>query len=98
MNERELLSLKQLSFDALAHVARNLPVMQRIRTAAFCYGKSHLHEIGLAVAACCSFVELTEAFGRNARIVESQAKAAGETRQQRLRKGRTTLSLLRSGV
>ncbi len=76
IGERELVALKTLSFDALSAIARQLPAGQRARMAAFCYGKSHLHNLGLSVAACCSPAELDDAFGRNARIVEAQAKSA----------------------
>jgi hypothetical protein len=86
IGERELLALKSLSFDALSAIASQLPAGQRARTAAFCYGKSHLHDLGLAVAACCSSTELSDAFGRNARIVETQAKSA---MQEKLKKAQT---------
>ncbi len=94
VNERDLVSLKKLSFDAVTAIARNLPSGQRIRTAAFCYGKSHLHEIGLAVAACCTLVELSEAFGRNARIVEAQARAVGAARQPRQKPNAARFTML----
>jgi hypothetical protein len=89
IGERELLALKSLSFDALSAIACQLPAGQRARTAAFCYGKSHLHELGLAIAACCSRVELSDAFGRNARIVEIQARAAV---QEKLKKAQSPRS------
>jgi hypothetical protein len=87
IGERELLALKTLSFDALSAIARQLPAGQRARMAAFCYGKSHLHDLGLSIAACCSQAELGDAFGRNARIVEAQARSA---LQERLKKDGTS--------
>ncbi len=83
IGERELVALKTLSFEALSAIVCQLPAMQRARMAAFCYGKSHLHELGLALASCCSPTELDDAFGRNARIVRMQAKAAQEERKKK---------------
>jgi hypothetical protein len=99
IGERELIALKTLSFDALSSIARQLPAAQRARVAAFCYGKSHLHDLGLSVAACCSASELGDAFGRNARIVEAQAKAALQERMKRDARAvgpRTSLARLRA--
>ncbi len=94
IGEQELLALKSLSFDALSTIARQLPAGQRARTAAFCYGKSHLHDLGLAVAACCSSAELSDAFGRNARIVETQARSAIQERLKRAQSPRTGFASL----
>ncbi|MCB1429394.1 MAG: hypothetical protein KDJ48_02900 [Nitratireductor sp.] len=76
ISEKELLAFNKLPFEAVERIAAQLPAGQRWRTAAFCYGKSHLHDLGLAFASTCSAAELFSAFGRNARIVEAQAKAA----------------------
>jgi hypothetical protein len=40
-----------------------IPESQRVTLAAFCYGRSHLHEIGLAIAALCDFSALSHAPG-----------------------------------
>jgi hypothetical protein len=97
-SEQDLVSWKKLSFDAVTAIAGSLPSLQRIRTAAFCYGKSHLHETGLAVAAACSPAELAEAFGRNARIVEAQAREARTSRQPRTDRRRPQLTLARTVI
>ena len=64
-----------ISEDLLGHIYRtgpdgvesavsNLPHTARARLAAFCYARTHLHEIGLAIAATCDERSLTEAAGR----------------------------------
>jgi hypothetical protein len=64
-----------ISEDLLGHIYRtgpdgvegavsNLPETARARLAAFCYARTHLQEIGLAVAATCDERSLTEAAGR----------------------------------
>jgi hypothetical protein len=64
-----------ISEELLGHIYRtgpegvegavsNLPQTARARLAAFCYARTHLHEIGLAVAATCDERSLTEAAGR----------------------------------
>jgi hypothetical protein len=50
--------------DGVENAVSNLPQTARARLAAFCYARTHLHEIGLAVAATCDERSLTEAAGR----------------------------------
>ncbi|MFZ1815259.1 MAG: hypothetical protein WBO55_05515 [Rhizobiaceae bacterium] len=97
INERELLALHKLPFDAVVRIAQQLSSAQRWRTAAFCYGKSHLHQLGLAFAASCSAAELFSAFGRNARIVEAQAKAVYTAQNSTIGKNRTGTRSLSHG-
>jgi hypothetical protein len=40
-----------------------LSPQQRASLAAFCYGRAHLHDIGLTIAATCEFEELVSAAG-----------------------------------
>jgi hypothetical protein len=50
--------------DGIEGAVANLPQTARARLAAFCYARTHLQEIGLAVAATCDERSLTEAAGR----------------------------------
>jgi hypothetical protein len=50
--------------EAVESAVLNLPETARARLAAFCYARTHLHEIGLSVAATCDERSLTEAAGR----------------------------------
>jgi hypothetical protein len=64
-----------ISEELLGHIYRtgpagvegavsNLPQTARAHLAAFCYARTHLHEIGLAIAATCDERSLTEVAGR----------------------------------
>ena len=50
--------------EGVESVVANLPQDPRARLAAFCYARTHLHEIGLSIAATCDERSLTEAAGR----------------------------------
>ena len=45
----------------------------RARIAAFCYRRTHLRDLGLRIAATCSYPELLRSFGTGARVVHQQA-------------------------
>lgn len=48
---------------AIGAVAKELSSPQRASLAVFCYGRSHLHGIGLSIAATCDLTTLTQALG-----------------------------------
>jgi hypothetical protein len=48
----------------LSDILATLPVNQRVNLAVFCYGRAHLREIGLAVAATCEHEPLVRIAGR----------------------------------
>ena len=50
--------------DGVEGAVANLPQSARAHLAAFCYARTHLHEIGLAIAATCDERSLTEVAGR----------------------------------
>jgi len=50
--------------EGVESAVSNLPQTARARLAAFCYARTHLHEIGLCIAATCDERSLTEAAGR----------------------------------
>ena len=48
----------------LSETLATLPVNQRVHLAVFCYGRAHLRELGLAVAATCEYEPLVRIAGR----------------------------------
>jgi hypothetical protein len=47
---------------------------QRANLAAFCYARSHLHEIGLAIAAGCELHDLLDAAGKAGSMLHAQSR------------------------
>ena len=59
-----------------------LSAAERANLAAFCYARTHLHEIGLAIAALCDLRELLDAAGTAGSVLYAQSRsyaAAPET-------------------
>ena len=48
----------------LSDILATLPVNQRVNLAVFCYGRAHLRDIGIAVAATCEHEPLVRIAGR----------------------------------
>ncbi|EFO34502.1 conserved hypothetical protein [Roseibium sp. TrichSKD4] len=68
--------LGQLIHETLSSVAektREMPEHQRSRLAVFCYRRSHLRRLGLAVAANCSRHGLVEEAGHAGEVLYQQA-------------------------
>jgi ferric-dicitrate binding protein FerR (iron transport regulator) len=61
--ERLIEHLYRASEDAVVDIAARLSPQQRASLAVYCYRRSHLHAIGLAVAATCDQLALTQALG-----------------------------------
>jgi hypothetical protein len=61
--ERLIEHLYRASEDAVVEIATTLSPQQRASLAVYCYRRSHLHGIGLAVAATCDQLALTQALG-----------------------------------
>jgi hypothetical protein len=55
--------LYRASEDAIVELAATLSSQQRASLAVFCYRRSHLHVIGLTIAASCDQLELTRMLG-----------------------------------
>jgi len=51
-----------------------LSELQKAHLAAFCYGRAHLREIGLAIAATCEIDVLVEAAGYAGRVLFAQSR------------------------
>ena len=50
-----------------------LPVLTRARLAAFCYRKSHTHQLGLTIARACERDDLVKAVGELGAVIHGQA-------------------------
>jgi hypothetical protein len=48
----------------LSEILASLPASQRVNLAVFCYGRAHLREIGIAIAATCEHEALVRKAGR----------------------------------
>ena len=53
--------LLQAKAQDIAEIVAPLPERQRAQLAVFCYGRGHLHDIGLAVGATCELPALVNA-------------------------------------
>lgn len=61
--------------DGVRDIIAALSPLQRAHLAMFCYRKSHLHRIGLAIAASCDKAILLQAFGTAlGRILHAQSR------------------------
>ncbi|HVL70460.1 MAG TPA: hypothetical protein VM434_01085, partial [Beijerinckiaceae bacterium] len=68
--------------DAVA-VASDLPERQRAELAFFCYGRRHLHALGLLIAGTCSRETLFALGGHAGAVMHEQALAAGRSARVR---------------
>lgn len=62
-SEELLAQLYRSGEDGVLDAISSMPPLQRAHLAMFCYHKSHLHRIGLAIAASCDEATLFQAFG-----------------------------------
>lgn len=60
-------------------IARKLPLENRARLAAFCYGRRHLNHLGLLIAATCDRMALRRAMGHAGDVVFQQSRNVEET-------------------
>jgi len=60
-------------------IARQLPLENRARLAAFCYGKRHLNHLGLLLAATCDRMSLRRAMGNAGDVVFKQSRDVEKT-------------------
>lgn len=56
----------------------NLPEDQRGNLAVFCYGRAHLHEVALAIAATCTVDALVHAGGKPGIFLYEQSRRPSE--------------------
>ena len=60
-------------------IARQLPLENRARLAAFCYGKRHLNHLGLLLAATCDRMSLRRTMGNAGDVVFKQSRDVEKT-------------------
>lgn len=60
-------------------IARQLPLENRARLAAFCYGKRHLNHLGLLLAATCDRMSLRRTMGNAGDVVFQQSRDVEKT-------------------
>lgn len=59
-------------FD-LPLILEKIPPLKRAKLAAYLYGKSHMHKLGLKVAQCCERDDLVRAAGDIGSVIHGQA-------------------------
>lgn len=64
--------------DAVA-IARELPLENRARLAAFCYSRRHLNHLGLLIASTCDRMALRRAMGTAGDVVFKQSRDVEKT-------------------
>jgi hypothetical protein len=65
----------------------------RAMLALFCYRRSHLHSLALAIASTCSERELTQFGGRVGSVIYAQSRDSTSTQEIRTSGGRKPISL-----
>ncbi|MEL6966493.1 MAG: hypothetical protein AAGM04_03845 [Pseudomonadota bacterium] len=60
-------------------IAKKLPLANRARLAAFCYGRRHLNHLGLLIASTCDRMSLRRAMGMAGDVVFQQSRNVEET-------------------
>lgn len=57
----------------LPYILEEIPALQRAKLAAYLYGKSHMHKLGLRVARHCERDDLIQAVGEIGAVIHGQA-------------------------
>ena len=65
--------------DAILSLVGEMPEDGRIRLAMFCYGRAHLRDIGLSIAALCGEQRMVEMAGVMGQVLASQCRAKVRT-------------------
>ena len=76
-----------------AELVEPLSQEQRAAVALFCYGRAHLREIGIAVAAMCDEWSLTNAGGKLGEAIFAQSRLQPKSAQRPLPIGRRKITL-----
>ena len=64
--------------DAI-EIAKNLPLENRARLAAFCYARRHLNHLGLLIASTCDKITLRRVMGTAGEVVFRQSRDVDKT-------------------
>ena len=60
-------------------IAKDLPLQNRARLAAFCYARRHLNHLGLLIASTCDLMTLKRAMGTAGEVVYRQSRDVEKT-------------------
>ena len=60
-------------------IAKELPLQNRARLAAFCYARRHLNHLGLLIASTCDLMTLKRAMGTVGEVVYRQSRDVEKT-------------------
>ncbi len=60
-------------------IAKSIALPQRSRLAVFCYGRRHLHELGLMIASTCDRTSLVQAAGNAGGVIFDQSRDPEKT-------------------
>jgi hypothetical protein len=94
VSEQILSRLYRADEDGISDIISPLSRSQRAELAVFCYARSHLRAVGLAIADTCDLAELVEASGSNALAQTLLAQAQGpRAPTERLPGGRRRVTL-----
>lgn len=94
VSEQVLSRLFHAEEDGIDAIICNLSRFERAQLAVFCYARSHLRTIGLAIADTCEYSDLLEASGSNAVAQTLLAQAHGpRTPVERHHNGRRAITL-----
>ena len=58
----------------LPEILESIPPLTRAKLAAYLYGKSHMHQLGLTVARACEREELIQAAGEIGSVIHGQSR------------------------
>lgn len=96
----ELLSaLYRATEEEAEAIASRIPEPARARLALYCYGKSHLNQLGLRIAAGCAETTLVRAAGPAGAVLFEQSRAVSGSQATPDRRGhgkKVTLAVLPS--
>ena len=60
-------------------IAKELPLENRVRLAAFCYARRHLNHLGLLIASTCDLMSLKRVMGTAGEVVYRQSRDVEKT-------------------
>jgi hypothetical protein len=78
--------LYRASPEGLHGLVETIPSRVRAMLAVYCYRRGHLASLGLAIAATCDKVEMTEAGGQFGAVIFEQSRQAPEVVPEKRRK------------
>ena len=77
--EKLFSQLAQAEPAAAAEIAKELPLQNRARLAAFCYARRHLNHLGLLIASTCDLMTLKRTMGTAGEVVYRQSRDVEKT-------------------